>query len=296
MAGDSGGGGESTTTTTEPWEGVDHHLKFLYNQARSLYNQGVPDYYGGTAVAPYSPAEQQAIDLTKGPIAGGAAQLAQSGMNTANFFSGPALDPNTNPYLQQYAEGAVRPLYQNLNENVLPNIGKEALSSGIYGGNRQGIAEGLAAGRTAQAAGDTTSKIYNDAYSTNVEAAIRNLALLPQTQSALGAPAQYLSAAGGAERNYQQALLNEEINKWIYQTAGPYNLLAQLQNFLQGSTGSTVTANAPGTGGMSPLAGAAGGATTGALAGAPFAGATYGLSIPIGALIGGLGGYFATPQ
>jgi hypothetical protein len=294
----SGGSGaqQSSTTATEPWEYQDEHLRKLYREANKLYNQGVPEYYGGTVVAPYSGAETQAIERLKGTTVGQSQGLVDNTLSMANFLSGPAMDPNSNPYLAQYADAATKPLYQNLTEQVLPQIRGQAMGSGMFGSNRQGIAEGLATQRTAQAAGEVTSGIYNEAYGQNLDAMVRNLALVPQTQASLGMPSSFGATAGGAERAYEQALLNEAVNRWVYETAGPYNNLAQFQNYVQGNVGSMVSSQVPGQSGVNPWMGAAGGAMTGAAAGAPLAGATYGLSIPIGALIGGLGGYYASPR
>src|SRR5262245_24714600 len=78
-------------------------------------------------------------------------------------------DPNVNPQLQNAIGAAQRPLYENLTESILPQIRDTGVATG-YGSSRQGIAEGLAAGRTQRAAADAASKIVQDLYSTNINA------------------------------------------------------------------------------------------------------------------------------
>lgn len=71
--------------------------------------------------------------------------------------------PN-NPYLDQQAAAITGQLTRNMNENVMPGLRSEALASGMYGGSRQGIAEGLAASRLNQDLAPALTSLYGGAY------------------------------------------------------------------------------------------------------------------------------------
>src|SRR5262245_43819878 len=93
------------------------------------------------------------------------AGLVGRGAGTSGFLLDPAsLTAAGNPMEQAAIDAAVRPIYQNLQEGVLPQLRSGAAAAGQYGSSRQGIAEGLASGRASQAAGDTAAKIAESAY------------------------------------------------------------------------------------------------------------------------------------
>lgn len=84
---------------------------------------------------------------------------------TMDFLqSGALLDPRTNPVLASMSNAAVRPIYQNLTRTVLPSIRGDYAGSNMFGGSRQGIAEGLAITDANQRAADVTTELQNNAF------------------------------------------------------------------------------------------------------------------------------------
>ena len=81
----SGGGGDQTTRT-EPWSGQQPYLRDIFGQAQQIYGQGPQQFFPGQTVAPFSPQQQLAMDLTTqqalggDPLLGGAQQWAQGQM------------------------------------------------------------------------------------------------------------------------------------------------------------------------------------------------------------------------
>ena len=57
-----GGGGTNTVEKADPWEGQQPYLLDLFGQAQGLYNRGVPEYYPGQTVAPFSDYTQSGIN------------------------------------------------------------------------------------------------------------------------------------------------------------------------------------------------------------------------------------------
>jgi len=68
------------------------------------------------------------------------------------------------PYLDQMASRITQQSGQALNEQALPGIRSQSVASGGYGGSRQGIAEGLAIGRSNEALQGTLANLYNTDY------------------------------------------------------------------------------------------------------------------------------------
>ena len=60
------GGTKVQTTTSEPWAEQIPYLTQGFDQAKSIYNQGIPDYYPGESLAGFSPAQKAAQQATLG--------------------------------------------------------------------------------------------------------------------------------------------------------------------------------------------------------------------------------------
>lgn len=68
------------------------------------------------------------------------------------------------PYLAQQAGAISQNATRALNEQMLPGVRSDAIASGGFGGSRQGIAEGLAMGRTADAISGAVGNLYAQDY------------------------------------------------------------------------------------------------------------------------------------
>lgn len=188
---------QSTTTQISP-------------QAQALFNAAYPNIarfaagppptmYGGPMTAGFTPtqtaaqesalgaagAQQQTANLAAG-LQGTIPQVLQWGPGAAetpfqakplatssNIFSDPGIwNADANTGLTSAINAATRPIYQNFQEQVLPAIRSQELSTGPFGGTRgsTGIAGGLAAAKANQQALDTASKMAQDAYAANLAA------------------------------------------------------------------------------------------------------------------------------
>jgi hypothetical protein len=292
-------------------------------------------------------------DPTKfGPAPNYTPFVGQDLQTSNNIFSDPGVwNPAFNAGTSAAIDAAVRPIYQNLNENVLPGIRGSAVTAGGFGGSRQGIAEGLASGRASTAAGDTAAKIVEDLYgtnlgalnsryatnlgaenqrygtnvsadqaryatnladqlsrygtnvnadqaryatnlsanqqnySTNINALLQSLGMIPNVTSnmisnSLVGPSTQL-AVGDQQRAMEQALINQQVGNFNYDQLAPFLQARDIISLSQGFPGATTTStgNVPQA---NPWLQSAGGALTGASAGAVFG--------PAGTAIGGFGG------
>ena len=146
------GGNDKTTQTNEPWSGVKPYLLDAYKQATALYNQGAPKYYPGRQTAPLSRYSKDSLDSM--------AQRAAYGSNVTRAAQGQVTDTingkylNSNPYLDQAINTAVRPITTAFSDQVMPGIDSSFSSAGRYGSGLQGQAYNDANTTLAQQIGD----------------------------------------------------------------------------------------------------------------------------------------------
>ena len=283
----------------------------IINAALPGFQQFAATPAPSTTVAPFNPVQQQAQSdvLAAAPKAGQVADWATAGIQntTANpvatssdIFNDPGIwNPAYNTGTRAAIDAAQRPLYDNLLQTVFPALGDSAVTAGGYGGLRQGIAQGIATGKTQQAAGDVAAKIVNDQYAANLAAEqaryntnigagvtqrgqdIGAYEAAPTFQQAQFVPGQAEAAVGDVQQQQQQ----NEINAQLMAYYAPFIKSQQLVSAATGlpggtsySTGNTPTPN--------PITGALGGAASGAALGSIIPG----VGTAVGAGVGGLAG------
>lgn len=235
------------------------------NQPPKMYAMGTPGGGAPTTASGLAPmtapvnAMQDAAYAAMQQNAQNIPGQIQQSWAPAQAAMGYMLDPNnlrmeSNPYTQSYMDAATRGLTRDFTQNVLPNIRGDAVSSGMYGGSRQGVAEGAAAGNYMTSLGDTYSQIANDAYGKQLGAMVAGSQMAPTyatTDLMLNdAQAQYMANAG----EYKRGLDNIAIQD-------PWNRLSWLSSFYPGA--GTAQNQGPPQPYKSPWASAAGGAAVG---------------------------------
>lgn len=290
------------TTSTQMSPQAQQTFALAFPKAQSFAAHTLERFPGQTT-ADFNPNQ-----LAGQAAVGGAAESQQQNYNlgraaTEGLVGGLEADPDTmsfdpgrNTQLRGAIDAAQRPLYDNLLETVLPGIRDTSVMQG-YGGSRQGIAEGLAVGKTQRAASDVGSKIVQDLYRTNVDATgqrygqninalLGTAGLTPMLQQAAVQPGLTLSNVGDVQQGQDQAFLNNQMANFNWDTnrVGDLAQAQELINLLQGFPGSSniTTANMPKG---SPISTGIGGAATGASLGSLFG--------PIGSGLGALGGGLA---
>lgn len=279
-------GGDSTSTTTYTMSPEQRQLYQLAIPGVQQFAATVPQRYQGSTVAPFDPSQIAGQESALGAASGPQTTLAQQGAAQNQFLSGDIWNPASNPNLQGAIDAAVRPITQNYQQVVRPAIRDEATSAGqIFGGSRRNIAEGVAGGQYLNSVGDTASKLVQNQYQTNLDAYVKALGLLPQTQQAQVTPALTTSGVGDVRQNLAQQLLGQNVSNFNYDQLAPFLQSQDILSLLQGIPGgtSTTTGNAPqGNTALSALGGAAAGASLGS---AILPGAGTGVGAGLGALL-----------
>jgi len=256
-----------TQTTQQVLSPEQRQLMDLAMPGVQQFAANVPQRYQGSTVAPFDPSQTTGQMMALG-AASPQQQLADNAVSTSNFYtSGDIWNPSSNANLTGAINAATRPITQQLTQSTLPAIRQDAISTGNFGGSRQGIAEGLASQAASQATGDTASKVAEAEYQANLDAQIKALGLTPQTQQAQLAPATTTSGVGDVRQGQTQAQINQTVGNFNYDQYAPFLQSQEILSLLQGLPGGgTVTTgsvpnSSPGVG--QALGSAATGATLG---------------------------------
>jgi hypothetical protein len=115
-----------------------------------------------------------------------------SGFSGSSFTQSSGSNPYTpSPYLDTQAGNIRTQFNQNLNENTLPGLRDKFVGAGGLGGSRQGIAEGLAAGRSNTGMANAITDLYANDYNNSQNRATQtNIAGMNASVAANG---QYLN-------------------------------------------------------------------------------------------------------
>ena len=300
-----GGGGGSTTTVqkADPWAGQQPYLQDIFQQAQQLYNAGgmAPNYYPGQTVAGQSDWTKQALQMQADRAQSGSPLITNASNAMNNITTGQALAGNQGlNTLNQLSQGDnpyVDELYNRANSQVQADLDGNFNRAGRYG---SGAHEAAAA----DAANNLAAQVYSSLWDKRADAAqaagqlyntgIGQQVVAGQTGQQLAnqayTDAAALSQAGGIMDEYNQQLINANIDRYNYDQQKALLALQNYNNLIQGSYGGTTTTTGQQSTGGSTLGNVAGGALTGG-------GLAYmlGASNPIigaSALAGGLLGLF----
>lgn len=270
------GGGTSSSTTTQKLSPEQQAILGLVTPVFSSYFPTAPtgprgkeqgtgevnaSVYPGSSVVGPNPLETlgQQMTLNTVPAIGTAAANALGG---GDFLaSGDVLDVMRNPGLQGAINAAIRPISENFGQTVLPAIRDDATLAGGYGGNRQGIAEGLASQGYLRQVGDTASNLVNQAYQSGLDAMTKGLALTPSLQQAALGSGATVAGVGAEQRAFEQAQLTDQIQRFYQEQFLPLMIAQQVAGTALGFPGGTTVTTQQG-GGTSPVQMGLGGASS----------------------------------
>lgn len=270
MSGGGGSSGSSTNTTQNYSPEEAARRAQVMDEAKRVYNETAPTIssaaYPGAQVVPFSQHTLAAQNLATRNAEQAQGSIDQINKGVSYGLDG-AMDIANNAYLQQAIEAAIRPTTQAYTDagGVLSQIRTNAAGAGQFGGTRQGIAEGIAAGRYNQTINDTSAKMASAAYDKGQDTFARTLMFAPQALETGMMPVNWLSGVGAQQESLAQEQAQYASDATMWGLNAPW---APLQNYASivygGANPSTVsTSNYSGGGGRNALGGALGGAMAG---------------------------------
>jgi hypothetical protein len=187
----SGGGGSSTpanttqsgVTTTKPWGAAMPYLKGdgdttgIFPSAENFFNQYStlsPEQSGLNADHSQTLGQRSSDPFTgvgndflggqynsSGQVDLNAARAGQGALDPSQAYQSMLTGQINNPYMQSLHQGSINTslrgyddALQQVQQQILPQIEQDAFASGMYGGSRQGIAEGMVGQQLADNARD----------------------------------------------------------------------------------------------------------------------------------------------
>jgi hypothetical protein len=231
-----GGGGGSTTST-----GIDPYLKpyvtYGLEEAKRLYETDSPQFFPGQTYVSPSDATNQALQMAQQRATAGSPLVQAAQQQQLETIQGRGV----NPFLQGALSAAYQPTVEAAQE-ATRGLQSQASKAGRYGSAAMGqVAERQAAG-LGRGLGNSLSNL---AYQSSEAEAGR------QAQAATNAPQmaqsdyfdiQALLKAGQGGEQYQQAALQDAMNRFNYEQNLPGQKLQQFTNlFSQAPAGTTST-------------------------------------------------------
>lgn len=276
MLNGGGGGGDTTSTGTtvsqnySPEEAARRTQ--VMDEAQRIYGatagQVTNSPYPGSQPAGFSPETVVSQQLAVQNAA--AAQDQVNNINQGvNYGLTGAMDVQNNPYLQKAISAAVRPIQESYTDagGVMSQIRSQAGQAGQVGSSRQGVAEGIAAGRMAQAQSDVSAKIASDAYNKGQETFQKTLTFAPQAMEAGMTPVNWLSSVGAQKENLAQAQNDYGANAAMWGMNAPWIPLQNYAGIVYGGSAPSTSSMTTSTGGgqqRNPIGQAAGAGLTAA--------------------------------
>jgi len=276
-------GGGSSTQKSEPWDIQVPYLKKGFAGADQLLQSQLPNYYQGSSVAGFDPAQQIAQQATIGYGMGPRAASMQYGaegaldrqfggytgmgpMQHARLMQGAVDMGPTSPFAST-AAGLANSVMGNLNQNILPGI-RQGLVDYQPGGSSRGnllqsqaINKAVASGLTKPMA-DMYSSAYNTAQGMRLPYAQmpldqqqQGIQNYPTTMSAPLKMYESIGDVGQQRRGLTQAGMDADMERYNYEAMAPYNALNQYMNTISGNYGGTTTQPSSG-GGIGSVLGA----------------------------------------
>lgn len=294
------GGSQQVVQNSEPWSAQRPFLQNVYNLAQGAYGQTSKKPYDGPLTV--NPNQQQTQALNQqAQIAG---QLSGSGQEVINLGQAQArgdyLSPDSNPYLKDTVNAALRPIQQRFDTEVIPSLSSAAKVGGAYGNSQDEKFRALAAEQLGKTQQETAAKIYLDNYARERAIQQQSPGLINQGIGLQLAPTDILYNAGAQQRAFDQDAANNERQRFLINQQAPWQGLNEYASIIQGgypgsSTSSTSSVSGPSTA-QRVVSGGIGGAALGGLAANQLLGTTgAGALAPYvggGAVLGGLLGGF----
>lgn len=304
------------TQTNRPLPVVEAGLNTLIGAGTTALGQVPRDPFPGPLAAAPDPLQLEARDIATGVAQGATGELGTSSnliaenllqQLTGGGFDQPQITPEGTAGLQQALEAITRPIFERVQEQILPQLTSQGVLQGAFTGARaQEVLPQLIQRDASREIADAAARLSL----ADVQSQRETLPDLIQSQAGISAlipqleeggfrqallPANILEQTGGLQRADEQTLLDEKLALFNEEILAPFRGLPEFGSILgvgtpfgssqiQGTTTKTTSgglfgellkaglglAAGVGSGGLSGLlSGAAGAATSGLAAGSP---------------------------
>lgn len=232
MSGVLGGGSTNTVTRTELDPTMRPFVQYGLQEATRLYQTpGLPSYFPGQTFVSPSQQTQSALQAAQARAAQGspltpAAQQQALGTIQGQFLGG-------NPFFEGAFGNAARAA-QTQYFDAMNQIASGASRAGRYGSNAMGQLQDRATGQFATALTNTAGNLAYQNYEAERARQQSMIGAAPQLAQADYADINQMLNLGQISETYQQAALEDAINRYNFAQQAPYT---KLQSFLSAAYG-----------------------------------------------------------
>lgn len=239
-------GGGTQTTTSQNYspaeaaqrEGVMQEASRIYGATKDTIANS--PYPGSQVAAPSAAtvgAQQSALDYA----AGAGTQTSNLASSAAQFGLADVLNIDSNPYMRQTIDAAIRPITESYTDpgGIMAQIRSGARDAGQFGGSRQGIAEGVAAGRYFDSVGDASAQVANNAYQQGLGTFSNTLGNLGNITQAGLSPSTVMGGVGAQQDTLEQMLKDYEAEAAMWDLNSGWTPLQNYANIVFGGANPT---------------------------------------------------------
>ena len=232
----SGSSSGTSQNVSTPYQQA--HYDQLLGQADNLYKQGMPDYYSGQTVSGFTPAQMESMNLTSNWETGNAQDMmGNMNNNYMDMMSGRINTGEGSPY-GDMANAYRRQAGDQANQ-LMGEVRSGQVMSGQYGGSARGdMLNQNVMNEANQQVNDNLSMMYGNAYQnaqdqrTQALGQYGNIMNMPLEMSK-----QLYNRVGLPQQQLNQAVMNDQKQRYDYASMSPYNNLAQYAQFISGNMG-----------------------------------------------------------
>lgn len=312
----SGGGSSTTTNKVELPKYVQPYAEDVMGLAGNIANTPY-EAYQGQLNAGFAPQQQQAMAMTQARALNGnptmniAGQQASATLGGDYLYRDTGLNPMTgqNPYLQSAITNAGQSMADNYARGTGANTLAQFRNGGAFGGsahqemtaaNNKAFADSLANMENSMRMQDYTQgqSLYENYLNRNEQAfqgergrQMQAMGYAPVQAANDYTDIQALAGVGDVLQGHAQQNLNTDYQQWLQAQQYPMEMMNVLSSGITGATGGGIAkqATGPNPNQSNPIAGALGGAATGAGIGSMIPGIGTAWGAGIGGLLGLLG-------
>ena len=247
--GKSSSSSKSTNTSTNTPFQQDFYAQGL-GQAQNLYEQGLPDYYGGQTVAGFTPAQMESMNSMSNYMTGGQYQGVQD--NTFNALnqglSGNidtrGFDQMSNMYKDQAMQGA---------QDMMGGLRSSQVMSGQAGGSTRGdLLNNQVIDNASNQYSNNMANMYNNAYQTAQDNRMQSMGMANSLMSnPMEMNKSMYNYVGLPQQQMNQATMDDAKGRYDYAAMSPWQNLTQYQNMISGNMGGTNTSTSSSSSGGS---------------------------------------------
>jgi hypothetical protein len=243
MPDDDPSGVQTVTQSNSPWAGQQPFLEDFFSRSQELSNTPL-EQYPQSRVVGFSNQTNDALQMGEDRARNGSALQRQGQQTMQDVAGGNYL--GSNPAFNNAFNAAARPVIDNFNERIMPNINAGMSASGRYGSGAHSRLAGQATNDLTRNLSDMAGTMSYQNYSDERGRQMQAAAMAPQMAMADYNDIGQLQQIGGIREAQAGAELQDDIDRFNFQQMEPRNRLSQYGTQVAGgSFGGSMTQNNP---------------------------------------------------